>query len=47
MWRFTRNNRITEGSTTSGVAYGFRNFKTYPRRVFPEIGIRAVPPLFA
>jgi transposase len=38
MWRFTRNNGITEGfhnkmETISRVAYGFRNFENYRRRV--------------
>jgi transposase len=38
MWRFTRNNSITEGlHTTMEVlqrqAYGFRNFKNYRLRV--------------
>jgi len=38
MWRFTRNNGITEGfhnkmETISRVAYGFRNFENYRQRV--------------
>jgi transposase len=38
MWRFTRNNGITEGfhnkmETISRVAYGFRNFENYRLRV--------------
>jgi len=38
MWRFTRNNGITEGfhnkmETISRVAYGFRNFENYTLRV--------------
>jgi transposase len=38
LWRFTRNNGITEGfhnkmETISRVAYGFRNFENYRRRV--------------
>lgn len=38
MWRFTRNNGITEGfhnkmETISRVAYGFRNFQNYRLRV--------------
>ena len=38
MWRFTKNNGITEGfhnkmETISRVAYGFRNFENYRRRV--------------
>ncbi|MEO8592711.1 MAG: transposase [Candidatus Solibacter sp.] len=38
MWRFTRNNSITEGfhnkmETISRVAFGFRNFENYRQRV--------------
>ena len=38
MWRFTRNNGITEGfhnkmETISRQAYGFRNFQNYRMRV--------------
>ena len=38
MWRFTRNNGITEGfhnkmETISRQAYGFRNFENYRQRV--------------
>jgi Transposase len=38
MWRFTRNNGITEGfhnkmETINRVAYGFRNFENYRLRV--------------
>ena len=38
MWRFTRNNGITEGfhnkmETINRVAYGFRNFENYRQRV--------------
>ena len=38
MWRFTRNNGITEGFHTKmevlqRQAYGFRNFKNYRLRV--------------
>ena len=38
MWRFTKNNGITEGfhnkmETISRVAYGFRNFENYRLRV--------------
>ena len=38
MWRFTRNNGITEGfhnkmETISRQAYGFRNFENYRLRV--------------
>ena len=38
MWRFTRNNGITEGfhnkmELISRLAYGFRNFENYRRRV--------------
>ncbi|MBZ5606305.1 MAG: transposase, partial [Acidobacteriia bacterium] len=38
MWRFTRNNGITEGFHTkmellSRQAYGFRNFQNYRMRV--------------
>ncbi len=38
MWRFTRNNGITEGfhnkmETVSRQAYGFRNFNNYRMRV--------------
>ena len=38
MWRFTRNNAITEGfhnkmEVLSRQAYGFRNFQTYRLRV--------------
>ncbi len=39
MWRFTRNNGITEGrshnkmETINGQAYGFRNFQNYRTRV--------------
>ena len=38
MWRFTRNNGITEGfhnkmETIARQAYGFRNFENYRLRV--------------
>ena len=38
IWRFTRNNGITEGfhnkmETISRDAYGFRNFQNYRQRV--------------
>ena len=38
MWRFTRNNGITEGfhnkmETITRQAYGFRNFENYRLRV--------------
>jgi transposase len=38
MWRFTRNNGITEGfhnkmETINRVAYGFRNFENHRLRV--------------
>lgn len=38
MWRFTRNNGITEGfhnkmETITRQAYGFRNFENYRQRV--------------
>jgi transposase len=38
MWRFTRNNGITEGfhnkmETTTRRAYGFRNFENYRLQV--------------
>jgi transposase len=38
MWRFTRNNGITEGfhnkmETINRQAYGFRNFENYRQRV--------------
>lgn len=56
MWRFTRNNGITEGFHTkmevlSRQAYGFRNFNNYRLRV--KICVREIsqgrdlPPLLA
>ena len=43
MWRFTKNNAITEGFHTkmemiSRRAYGFRNFKNYRLRVIALCG---------
>lgn len=52
MWRFTRNNGITEGfhnkmETISRQAYGFRNFESYRLRVNVlcgyQLGIGIVP----
>jgi transposase len=43
MWRFTRNNSMTEGfhnkmETMSRQAYGFRNFENYRLRVKQTCG---------
>ena len=43
MWRFTKNNSITEGfhnkmETISRQAYGFRNFENYRCRVKVSCG---------
>ena len=43
MWRFTKNNGITEGfhnkmETISRQAYGFRNFENYRCRVKVSCG---------
>jgi len=43
MWRFTKNNGITEGfhrkmKLTQRRAYGFRNFNNYRLRVIAQCG---------
>ena len=43
MWRFTRNNRVTEGfdrkmKLIQRRAYGFRNFDNYRLRVIAQCG---------
>ncbi len=43
MWRFTKNNGITEGfhckmKLTQCSAYGFRNFQNYRLRVLAQCG---------
>ena len=46
MWRFTRNNAITEGFHTKmevlqRQAYGFRNFQNYRMRVKSDMIFRS------
>ena len=48
MWRFTRNNGITEGfrrkmKLIQRRAYGFRNFENYRLRVLIECGHLHIP----
>ena len=45
MWRFTKNNGITEGfhrkmKLIQRRAYGYRNFKNYRLRVLVECGVK-------
>ena len=57
MWRFTRDNGVTEGFHTKmevlqRQAYGFRNFENYRLRVKPNVFLISVagwglPPLLA